>query len=153
MHRTAGYSSSGASGGAGGGGGMAPPRAPKALKPLAPIGGVKPPRGGKLPPLEVSKKAVSEEQMAAAKLQFDSFDSDSSGTINKAELRTLLGTLDLNFSDAMFDAYVQTAFRDADRDLSGDLDFEEFQKIYAGIIFESRKQGFSFQEWKKHKGT
>lgn len=62
---------------------------PGGLKPLAPLGGVKAPRGGKLPPLETSKKALSEEQAAAAKFQFDSFDADSSGTINKEELRTL----------------------------------------------------------------
>lgn len=96
-------------------------------------------RGGKLAPLETTVKALSEEQMSAAKFQFDAYDSDSSGTISAAELRNLLQALDLTFTDDVFEAYARTTFREADRDLSGALDWNEFLKVYSSIIYESRK--------------
>lgn len=32
-----------------------------------------------------------------------------------------------------------------------DRSFEEFMVVYAGIMYESAKQGFSFADWKKSK--
>ena len=55
----------------------------------------------------------------------------------------------LRFRDR-FDAYVQQQFNQFDKDFSGDLDFDEFLGFYSVIIFEQKKQGFSFSKWQKH---
>lgn len=86
------------------------------------LGSVKPPRGGRLPPLSETAAEVDEEHLALAREQFDRFDKDNSGTIDKAELRDLFEALHVHMAPSVLEAYVRAAFTTHDVDLSGALE-------------------------------
>ena len=52
---------------------------------------IKAPRGGKLAPLNSVRKAITDEQREAAKFQFDAYDTNSNGKIDREELKNILG--------------------------------------------------------------
>ena len=162
MHRSLGFSSSGGGGGGGGssnalatstGGGLQSGLAgglQRGKTTVPPLGKVKAPRGGKLAPLGNTLRVLTDEQKEAARFQFDAYDANSNGKLDKDELKNLLGELGLKMDGTVFDAYVQQQFNQFDKDFSGDLDFDEFLGFYSVIIFEQKKQGFSFSKWQKH---
>lgn len=91
-------------------------------RPRALLGSVKPPRGGRLPPLSETAGEVDEEQLALAREQFDRFDKDGSGTIDKAELRDVFEALHVHMAPSVLESYVRAAFTTHDVDLSGALE-------------------------------
>lgn|ERR1711988_1080670 len=88
--------------------------------------------GQNAPKVEKNEVALTEEQYAAAQAKFREADADNSGFIDKQELHTLLkDTMGKKMSDGMVKRYVDMQFNMWDKDGSGEIDFEEFVKLYA----------------------
>lgn len=84
-----------------------------------------------------AKMELSEEEKAAALEAFASTDADKSGTIDKAELTTLLKTkLGKRMGEKMVERYVDSQFQLHDKDGSGTIDQEEFLELYAKLILQ-----------------
>lgn len=69
----------------------------------------------------IQPKDYEEETLAAFKV----FDRDGSGTISASELKAVMKSLGENLSDAEIDEMI----READKDQSGTIDYEEFASL------------------------
>eukprot|EP00761_Pharyngomonas_kirbyi_P009746 gb/GECH01009764.1/.p1 GENE.gb/GECH01009764.1/~~gb/GECH01009764.1/.p1 ORF type:complete len:218 (+),score=44.85 gb/GECH01009764.1/:1-654(+) len=74
---------------------------------------------------------LSQEEIENAKKHFSKFDEDNSNTIDKAELKKLLEeTLSTSLSDSLYSKYVSMELERTDTNKDGELQFEEFLKLY-----------------------
>ena len=89
-------------------------------------------------PAEPPSASVMAERQKAAEDAFSRADEDGSGTIDGAELkRLLLGLLQnegLEYEEATVDEFVAKEFVAADKDGSGDVDFDEFVEYYNQLV-------------------
>ena len=65
---------------------------------------------------------------------FDKFDADGSDKLERGELLKVLEELGLDVSDGEFVAFAEALMEDYDADGNGELDFEEFKKLYAQCL-------------------
>ena len=65
---------------------------------------------------------------------FDKFDADGSDKLERGELLKVLEELGLDVSDGEFVAIAEALMEDYDADGNGELDFEEFKKLYAQCL-------------------
>ena len=66
--------------------------------------------------------SFSKEQIADFKMQFDAYDEDKSGTVEKHELKSVLEKCGMPTTDQQ----VEEMVKEFDEDNSGNLDFQEF---------------------------
>jgi Ca2+-binding EF-hand superfamily protein len=71
------------------------------------------------------KSRISRDPNYELRMAFDMIDTDSSGTISMAELRSLMRKCNQYLSEQELDAIMH----ECDIDGNGELDFEEFQAL------------------------
>jgi len=81
-----------------------------------------------------------EKEEAKATALFKQYDADSSGTLETAELKTLLDTLELPLEEEQYQKYVQAMFKSCDADGSGRIEFREFMKLFRKIFVDKVRQ-------------
>jgi len=85
---------------------------------------------------------LTEEEKASAIEAFKTTDADNSGSIDKAELTTLLkGKLGKRMGEKMIERFVDSQFQLYDKDGNGTIDQEEFLALYAKCILEKGETG------------
>ena len=70
----------------------------------------------------------------AVRVAFDKFDVDGSGKLECGELMQVLEELDLDVTNSDFVSYAKALMEDYDADANGELDYSEFQKLYAQCL-------------------
>ena len=70
----------------------------------------------------------------AVRVAFDKFDVDGSGKLECGELMQVLEELDLDVTNSDFVSYAEALMEDYDADANGELDYSEFQKLYAQCL-------------------
>nr|KAI8758666.1 FGFR1 oncogene partner-like isoform X5 [Biomphalaria glabrata] len=83
-------------------------------------------------------KNLTDKQIEEAKKKFDFYDKDSSGAIDKEELRDLFMDMFPNFHRNMLDRYVNDEFAAADKDFNSSIDFDEFLDMYKRLFLLCR---------------
>lgn len=81
---------------------------------------------------------LTQKHIDDAKKKFDQYDQDSSGTIEKGELRMLFADMFPDVNKSMLDRYVNDQYSYADRDFSGGIDFNEFLNLYRSFFVLSK---------------
>jgi len=78
---------------------------------------------------------LSEEVRAEARAMFDKYDKDKSGSLDRREIRKVLLKMDKTLEDGspVVQAMINQIIKQADTDLSGFLEFEEFIGVYARL--------------------
>ena len=78
---------------------------------------------------------VSDEVRAEARAMFDKYDKDASGSLDRKEIRKVLLKMDkgLESDSPVMQAMVDQLIKQADTDMSGVLEFEEFIGVYARL--------------------
>jgi len=91
--------------------------------------------GENAPKIKKEEVALSEGEIAEAKAQFKTYDKDNSGTIDKAELGELLvHVMGKKMAPAMVQRFVSAQMQLADKDGSGEIDFNEFLGVYSKLV-------------------
>ncbi|XP_033861148.1 centrosomal protein 43-like isoform X7 [Acipenser ruthenus] len=83
-------------------------------------------------------KELSLKQIAEARKNFDHYDKDRNGEINKEELRILFTDLFPHFHKNMLERYVTDEFRAVDKDFNNSIDFDEFLGMYKRLFIQCR---------------
>uniref|UniRef100_A0A0B7A955 Centrosomal protein 43 n=1 Tax=Arion vulgaris TaxID=1028688 RepID=A0A0B7A955_9EUPU len=83
-------------------------------------------------------KDLSEKQISDARNKFEFYDKDSSGAIDKDELRNLFHDMFPSFHRNMLERYVNDEFNAADRNFSSSIDFNEFLGMYKRLFLLCR---------------
>ncbi|KAK0052565.1 FGFR1 oncogene partner-like isoform X5 [Biomphalaria pfeifferi] len=83
-------------------------------------------------------KNLTDKQIEEAKKKFDYYDKDSSGAIDKEELRDLFMDMFPNFHRNMLDRYVNDEFAAADKNFNSSIDFDEFLDMYKRLFLLCR---------------
>jgi len=81
---------------------------------------------------------LSEKQISDAREKFNFYDKDSSGAIDKDELRELFLDMFPNFHQNMLERYVNDEFKAADKNFSSSIDFDEFLGMYKRLFLLCR---------------
>ncbi|XP_033861143.1 centrosomal protein 43-like isoform X2 [Acipenser ruthenus] len=81
---------------------------------------------------------LSLKQIAEARKNFDHYDKDRNGEINKEELRILFTDLFPHFHKNMLERYVTDEFRAVDKDFNNSIDFDEFLGMYKRLFIQCR---------------
>ena len=69
--------------------------------------------------------------------EFDKYDTDKNGTLDKMELRACLETtLKTKLSDNLFGRYVEASFQKTDKDSNQVIDFDEFCELYRTLYIQ-----------------
>eukprot|EP01121_Diplochlamys_sp_Union-15-3_P017287 TRINITY_DN6051_c0_g2_i2.p1 TRINITY_DN6051_c0_g2~~TRINITY_DN6051_c0_g2_i2.p1 ORF type:complete len:108 (+),score=37.85 TRINITY_DN6051_c0_g2_i2:38-325(+) len=76
-------------------------------------------------------------QKEEAVKKFKEVDKNSSGTVDKVELENLIHQLQPKLKGGLFKRVLELHFSDADKDLSGQIDLEEFLDLYAKVLVEA----------------
>eukprot|EP01132_Coremiostelium_polycephalum_P001956 gene1956-2395_t len=91
--------------------------------------------GENAPKVKKEEFTLQEADIAEARRQFDKYDLDKSGTIDRSELKNLLKeTVAKRMGDMMVSRLVESHMQLADKDGSGTIDFDEFLIVYAKTI-------------------
>uniref|UniRef100_A0A0B7A799 Centrosomal protein 43 n=1 Tax=Arion vulgaris TaxID=1028688 RepID=A0A0B7A799_9EUPU len=85
-----------------------------------------------------SYRDLSEKQISDARNKFEFYDKDSSGAIDKDELRNLFHDMFPSFHRNMLERYVNDEFNAADRNFSSSIDFNEFLGMYKRLFLLCR---------------
>ena len=88
---------------------------------------------------------------ANAEEVFKSFDVDNSGTLDIDELVKCFDLLQLKLDANGLREYAKQEMRKADTSFDYQLDQVEFLRMYAKIMVQTARSGFSFSDWKKKK--
>jgi len=89
---------------------------------------------------------LTEAQVARATELFHKHDADGSGQVDKGELRSLLGELNLRLDDERFARYVDRYWTEADEDVSGLISLDEFLVLYAKVFAPNNKYGAALRQ-------
>merc|ERR1711907_197285 len=81
-----------------------------------------------------------EKEEAKATALFKQYDADASGTLELAELKKLLDTLELPLEDEQYKKYITAMFGQCDVDGSGKIEFREFMKLFRKIFVDKMRQ-------------
>lgn len=105
---------------------------------------------GKLAPLGGAAgggSELQEEERSRMRAAFAEYDRDGSGEIDQAELDALLRSLDLGMEEAVLQDYLKVTLKDLDRDLSGGISAEEFERFYRNVLLSQPPA------WRKMRGA
>eukprot|EP01096_Ripella_sp_DP13-Kostka_P010716 TRINITY_DN4272_c0_g1_i1.p1 TRINITY_DN4272_c0_g1~~TRINITY_DN4272_c0_g1_i1.p1 ORF type:complete len:250 (+),score=109.33 TRINITY_DN4272_c0_g1_i1:77-751(+) len=84
--------------------------------------------------VQALEQALPEEEKNRLLALFRDFDKDNSGTLDKAELKSLLeATLNRSVSESLLNRYIDLQFNASDKDFNGVIDFPEFCSLYSKI--------------------
>lgn len=78
--------------------------------------------------------ALKEEQRKEAQEVFTKFDMNGSGSIEVAEVHSILQKLGLTISEEQFEAYSGVLMKNYDKDRSGKLEYAEFERFYGKCL-------------------
>lgn len=84
---------------------------------------------------------LNERQEGRARDMFAKYDKDGSDNIDKEELRELLKELNLRLSEDLYDKYVDRYWKEADEDVSGRINMQEFLVLYAKVFAPNNMYG------------
>jgi len=95
--------------------------------------------GDNSPKVKKADVSLTEEELADAKVQFQKYDKDNSGSIDKKELGELLiNSMSKKMGPAMVQRFIDSQMQLADKDGSGEIDFDEFLGVYSRLVATSK---------------
>jgi len=107
--------------------------APAATQAAAPAAIVDPTTGKDIN-MKAIPQGVSEDEVRDVITKFKALDRDSTGDLDKTELRNLLkNTIAGSMSDNLLDRFVSGQFENIDSDKNGKISFSEFLVVYANL--------------------
>jgi len=107
--------------------------APAATQAAAPAAIVDPTTGKDIN-MKAIPQGVSEDEVRDVITKFKALDTDSTGDLDKTELRNLLkNTIAGSMSDNLLDRFVSGQFENIDSDKNGKISFSEFLVVYANL--------------------
>lgn len=83
------------------------------------------------------KRKLSKAESEIAQQKFAALDKDNSGTLDKAELKPLIQSLNVSLTDEQFNHVVANVLEKGDGNNDGVLDFEEFLYFYKRCLRSS----------------
>lgn len=83
----------------------------------------------------IKKRALSDREKVAARMCFDRFDKDKSGTIDARELQSIIGELlEVKLTPDEFDSLTADVIKRGDKDGDGVIEFAEFANFYSKCL-------------------
>ncbi|GAM23340.1 hypothetical protein SAMD00019534_065150 [Acytostelium subglobosum LB1] len=96
--------------------------------------------GANAPKVVHQEVVLTDAELAEARVAFDKYDANKSGTIDRTELAQLLrATIAKRVGEMMMTRLVDSHMQLADKDNSGEIDFNEFIVIFKKVLAQQAK--------------
>lgn len=93
--------------------------------------------------LRVERRALSRQEISAAKAAFKAADKDNSNSIDVAEFGSIIKNMGMELTDEQLESIIQKEFDRRDKDKGGTLSFAEFEKLFKHCLVTEEKMATS----------